>query len=117
MRFEIGFGVGFDKHGNPIDPCHVRECIKLILVEASRRFGGCNILAGQGAWVDDSGTLVVEDSRVLVVDTSANNRLEADNVASARQLAVFVRNVLEQQAVQFTQIVSTATVLREGVMA
>lgn len=110
MRYEIGFGIGFDRHGNAIRSDHAVECIKLILVEACQRFGGCNILPGQGAWIDGKGTLIVEESRVLIVDTDARNtsRLAADHLREAKELASYVRGVLDQEAVHFTQIVSVA---------
>lgn len=109
MRYEIGFGVGFDEAGKPIDPQHVRECIKLIMVEACNRFGGCNITSGQGAWLDSSGTLIVEESRVLVVDSLAGRfATQGEWDTQAKDLAEFVRRVLNQAAVHVTSFVASS---------
>jgi hypothetical protein len=98
MRYSIGFGVGFDRNGKRIDPVQVREATKLILVEATRRFGGCNITTGQGAWMNDKGDLVVEESRELTVDGDKSK--EDDAFA----LAEFVRRVLDQEAVHLARL-------------
>ncbi len=109
MRYEIGFGVGFDQHGKPIDPHHVRECIKLILVDACNRFGGCNITSGQGAWIDEHNTLIVEESRVLVVDSLAGRfATQGEWDSQAKELAEFIRRVLNQAAVHVTSFVATS---------
>lgn len=110
MRFEFGFGVGFDRNGNRLDATHVNEAIKMIVVDACQRFGGCNITSGQGAWINATGDLVVEESRVLVVDSTAGQatRLHGDQVAEAKALAGFIGRVLNQEAVHFTQLVSTS---------
>jgi hypothetical protein len=55
MRVEFGFGVGFDRDNVPINAGVAARAVKQILVEASRMFGGCNLLRGQGAWIDPSG--------------------------------------------------------------
>jgi hypothetical protein len=100
MRFEIGFGVGFTRDGTPIDSLQVVEATKAILVEACRRFGGCNITSGQGAWMDGD-TLVVEESRTLVVDsvTTVGSRAAEAAEDAAFELAQFIGRILNQKAV------------------
>lgn len=117
MQYQIVFGVGFDRNGQRIDACHVQECVKLILVEASRRFGGCTILDGQGAWADSSGNLVVESNKTVIVNAAGGNATRAgqDDTASARELAEFCRRILNQEAVSFTQLVATSALLTERV--
>lgn len=106
MRFEIGFGIGFDRDGKPIEANQVAEAIKIILVEACHQFGGCNILAGQGAWMDGD-TLVVEESRVLVVDTPAGpgSRAGFEAERSAEELGQFIGRILNQKAVHVVSLI------------
>lgn len=106
MRFEIGYGVGFDRDGKALEAHYVAEVQKLILVEACRRFGGCNILAGQGAWLDGD-TLVVEESRVLVVDTPAGpgSRAGFDAEKSAEELGQLIGRLLNQKAVHVVSLI------------
>jgi hypothetical protein len=106
MRFEIGFGVGFTRDGTPIDSLQVAEATKVILVEACRRFGGCNITSGQGAWMDGDN-LVVEESRTLVVDTHSGpgSRQGFEDEKSAYELAQFIGRLLNQKAVHVTEAI------------
>lgn len=108
MRYEIGFGIGFDRHNQRIDPVQQAEAIKLILVEAAGMFGGCNLVQGQGAWIDPAGTLVVEQSVTLVIDTAGRSTEfgEADTVKIGK-LATFIGRLLNQHSVHLTQLVST----------
>jgi hypothetical protein len=108
MRYEIAFGIGFDRFNQRIDPVHREEAIKLILVEAAGIFGGCNLTRGQGAWTDRTGTLVVEESCTLTVDISGRGTEfgEADS-AKVSALADFIRRMLYQDSVHVTQLVAT----------
>jgi hypothetical protein len=110
MRFELGYGVGFDRNGKALDAQHVAEVQKLILVEACRRFGGCNILPGQGAWLDGDN-LVVEESRVLVFDTGAavGSRPGYQAEIDAHELAQFIGHLLNQKAVHVVQTIGLRT--------
>lgn len=98
MRFEIGFGIGFDREGKRIDVTQQIETQKLILAQAAMVFGGCNLIAGQGAWINGKGDLVVEESRVLVIDAHASQE------DAAFKLAEFVRRVLNQEAVHVSRL-------------
>jgi hypothetical protein len=106
MRFEIGFGVGFTRDGTPINPLQVVEATKAILVEACRRFGGCNIVSGQGAWLDGDN-LVVEESRTVVVDFPGGpgTRAGQDAEDSAFELAQFIGRILNQKAVHVSVLI------------
>lgn len=108
MRIEIGFGVGFDAAGKPITPHERDERLKLVLTEAALEFGGCNILSGQGAWINDAGTLVAEESRTLVIETPSGS----EQVHKARRLAEYVRRVFQQEAVIFSISRSTSKMVR-----
>jgi len=108
MRYEIGFGVGFDQDGNALSAYHVNECVKMILVEACRHFGGCNLITGQGAWLNGKGDLVVEESRTLIIDASRTGRLVSDLEADAKGLAEFIRKLLNQESVHFVQLAATS---------
>lgn len=111
MRFEIGFGLGFDKDGKAIDPVQRQEAIKLILTEASLKFGGANIVFGQGAWINAKGALVVEESATLVIQSLPDGRLYEDEQEAAKALASYVRRVLNQEAVILSKQVGTATLV------
>jgi hypothetical protein len=111
MRYEFGFGVGFDQDHGRLNAGFVAKACKSIVVKACELFGGCNLLNGQGAWIDDSGTLVLEESRVLVVDTTATGRgseFGAADEAKVADLAEFIRAALHQQAVHVVKLVATA---------
>lgn len=112
MRVEFGFGVGFDRNNEPLTHEFVRLATKQILVEACTAFGGCNMVAGQGAWTDENGTLVLEESRILVVDIVAPGRIggeyDASDDAKIRKLAEYIRSSLNQAAVHVTKLVATS---------
>jgi hypothetical protein len=109
MRYEIGFGVGFDRDGQALPAGRVQQAIRAILVRASSVFGGCNLLNGQGAWVDGSGTLVLEDSRVLVIDVAGpGSRFTGDTEAKVQELVQFIGTVLSQHSVHVVKLVATA---------
>lgn len=111
MQFTIGFGLGFDKSGKPIDAIQRAESLKIIMAQACVRFGGCNITFGQGAWINGKGDLVVEESATLVVQSLPTGRLYEDEADSAKALARLVRTVLEQEAVILTSSVATSTLV------
>lgn len=98
MRYEIVYGIGFNLRGERIGVVQGTEVTKIILAEAAVRFGGCNLLSGQGAWLNAKGTLVVEESRTVVID--AGKRMDGEII----DFAEFVRRVLEQEAVHVTRI-------------
>jgi hypothetical protein len=111
MRYEFGFGVGFDRDNRPIPAEFARKACKSILVKACELFGGCNLLNGQGAWVDGDGTLVLEESRVLVVDSTAGGRgseFGSVDAAKVAELSEFIRSALNQAAVHVAKLVATA---------
>lgn len=98
MRFEITFGVGFDRNGNPLDSVTVREGIKYVLSEAALAFGGCNLVNGQGAWISPSGTLVVEETHTLIMDGDDVDEDKATRIARS------IRRVFNQEAVHFAVV-------------
>jgi hypothetical protein len=112
MRYEFGFGVGFDRDHVRLNAGFVAKACKSILVRACELFGGCNLLQGQGAWIDDRGTLVLEESRVLVVDTTSTGRGSSEfsvaDDAKVADLAEFIRAALHQEAVHVVKLVATA---------
>jgi hypothetical protein len=111
MRYEFGFGIGFDRDNYRLKPEFVAKACKTILVKACELFGGCNLLVGQGAWINGEGTLVLEESRVLVVDTTTTGRGSEFSVADdakVADLALFIRAALNQEAVHVTRLVATA---------
>lgn len=112
MRVEFGFGIGFDRDNRPLDVMFVRAACKSILVKACQLFGGCNMLPGQGAWIDPDGNLVMEESRVLIVDIVRPGRFGsesgADDNAKIDEMAHFVRRALNQAAVHVSRAVATA---------
>lgn len=111
MKYEIGFGVGFTANGTPIDQTNKTEWLKIAMVEACRRFGGCNITFGQGAWLNPRGDLIMEESAVMVVSSLPTGRMAEDHHREALELAEFVRKIFQQEAVVFTQLVSTTEVM------
>lgn len=110
MRYEIKFGIEFDRDNMPMHRGIVNAMVKEIMREACREFGGCDLLHGQGASLDDSGKLAYEESRTLVVDTGSRNStdLSAEYLRKARLLAEFIRTALNQSAVHLTQVVGVS---------
>lgn len=112
MRVEFTFGIGFDRTNEPITTKFAHNATKQILVEACGVFGGCNLIAGQGAWVDSAGSLILEESRTLVVDIVSANRFGsefgADDNAKIVALAEYIRSSLNQAAVHVTKLVATS---------
>lgn len=106
MRFEIGFGVGFDRNGKAITDWYVGHAVREILAYTARLFGGCNIVAGNGAWMDGD-QLIIEQSRVLVVDVQApcGGAKAHKALEDVRVLADFIGRTLNQKAVHVTQII------------
>lgn len=111
MQLQFGFGVGFDRDNQPINAGFAAKALKQILMEASRMYGGCNLVRGQGAWVDSQGTLILEDSCTLTVNVIQPGRFGSESGvedrAKADQLASFIRAELNQTAVYITQLVSS----------
>lgn len=115
MRIEFGFGVGFDRDNQPLDPEFVRLACKSILVRACQVFGGCNLLKGQGAWIDGTGTLVLEESRVLVVDISGKGTEQGRfGQLKTAEMAEFIRAALNQAAVHVTTLVASSNDAQVG---
>lgn len=112
MRVEFGFGVGFDADNRPLSAKHIQTATRQILIRASQLFGGCNLLEGQGAWVDPAGNLVLEASRILVVDIISGrfggSEFGQDDDAKIRELARYIRVILNQAAVHVTKLVATS---------
>jgi hypothetical protein len=112
MRVEFTFGIGFDRTNEPIPEKFARNATKQILIEASNVFGGCNLIAGQGSWIDVAGNLVLEESRTLVVDLISANRFGsefgADDNVKIATLAEYIRSSLNQAAVHVTKLVATS---------
>lgn len=112
MRVEFGFGIGFDRNNNPLPERQVATALRQILITASKLFGGCNLLPGQGAWVDATGNLVLEESRVLVVDIVAGNRIGGEFGLEEQEkinvLVRYIQTVLDQAAVHVTKLVATS---------
>lgn len=111
MRIEFGFGVGFDRDKQSLPAEFVRKATKQILVKACELFGGCNLLNGQGAWINATGDLILEESRVLVIDTSGRMggaEFGQDEDAKVAAMAEFIRAELRQEAVHVARLVATA---------
>lgn len=118
MRYEFGFGVGFDRDNVRLEAGFVAKALKQIIVEASRMYGGCNVVRGQGAWVNPQGDLVLEDSCTLTVNVIQGGRFGSefgtDETAKAQKLAEFIRAELNQQAVYVTQVVTSNKLITVG---
>lgn len=113
MRYEIAFGFGFDRHGVAIDAQHSRESLKMIMVEACTRFGGCNLVISQGAWLDPAGTLVLEASGTLTI-LVPNDPLFRDRDIRMDEFAEYVRNLLDQHSVIVSRIETSARTVDKG---
>lgn len=111
MRYEIGFGVGFTGTGEVITDKD--ELMKIVLVEACNRFGGCHVTFGQGAWISPAGALVVEEAATLTVMSLPTGRLFTDETELAEGLAEFIRRLFRQEAVLLTKIVATTSLRTE----
>lgn len=96
MRYEIAYGVGFDRHSVPIPLGTVAKFDREIVIHACNRFGGCNLVSGQGGWKDDAGSIVLEESRVLTINTEKGGAVAI--------FAEWVRSQLNQTAVIVTAI-------------
>lgn len=110
MRIEIGFDVGFDETGKLITFRERDKRLEMVLTEAARKFGRCNILSGQSAWINVAGSLVVGETRTLVIETSSD--LEQER--KARWLAEFVGQVFWRESIAFNVARSAYEMARDA---
>lgn len=94
-RWEIGFGIGYDWEGKPLPLDERQKALDTIERWVSREFGGCNLIAGQGSWIDD-GRLIQEESRVLVIFTEDSPQ---DSEHRIEQIAGLIKGEFRQKAV------------------
>jgi hypothetical protein len=97
MRYEIGYGVGETKDHTPIPDSEVIAADAAIMKEACHLFGGCNLTKGAGGWINDRGELVLEPSRVLVINATATNDRHMHYLIS------FIKVKLQQEAIAVTR--------------
>jgi hypothetical protein len=96
IKIEITFGIGENKHRQPIADLTEKE--HTIGELAALLFGGYTQHNSVGGWKNDVGELITEMGCVIyaVVSDSPENRRKA------RQLALTIREVLEQTCVLLT---------------
>ena len=93
------FGVGYTKSGSVVSDLDTK--LRVILEEASRRFGGATLIESLGGWLD-AGKLIREGGRVLIIDGLHDNDGSSCDVDNAKKFAVWVRDLLNQASVVLT---------------
>lgn len=96
VRIEITFGVGENKHREPIKDLELK--LHEISLEAARTFGGYTLIPGSGGWYNGKD-LITENSMTLRLVTE---RRLGEVFEDARSLRNFVRETLDQAAVVLT---------------
>jgi hypothetical protein len=96
IKIEITFGIGENKHRQLI--VNLTEKEQKIGELAVALFGGYTWHNSVGGWANDNGQLITEVGCVLFVIASDS----AENRRKARQLALSIRDTLEQTSVLLT---------------
>lgn len=96
QRITFGIGTGEDKHGNPIWSDRARTITDSVRAYLVRRFGGCFIVDGFGAWKDDSGKVISEPGIHCIVDLDST---EHNANVEARQTAIDLCGIADQTAI------------------
>ncbi len=99
MEIKIGFGIGFNRDGQPIRPKERTEALVNIRNKACELFGGCNMVHGQGSWESPEGRIVDEPSVTLIIWVTGNPVDIGRHCLNARKLASFIRQLLNQHTV------------------
>ena len=121
-EYRIGFGVGYDRNGEPLADADVEQAVKIAGMHAAELFGGYSYWRCQGGWVNDKGEHVHERGVQWSILAQAGND-DPYNVDQARlrhwALCLAVR--LNQQAFIFigpdgsADIIDVASEHSEGV--
>jgi hypothetical protein len=102
MRVVFYAGIGYDKHGNAIPSLLASEKIREALLETCKRFGGCTLTRGRGAWIDDKGNLITEECVTITVERiekCADGSPSFDSWTTVAEHAEFLRDLLSQSSV------------------
>lgn len=96
IKIEISFGTGHDKDNKPIDSLALFRAINQIEKLALSLFGGYTWVETEGGWLDENQIAICEPGKTLSIMTNSNKQHEA------RQLAVFIRDQINQSCVCLT---------------
>lgn len=93
-------GVGYDKANKPIQ--NATKKIALAAKYLAQVFGGVSVIDRvNGGWIDDKGTLIVEDARLFRVVTDASDKV-------LRRVARTLRRRFNQSSVLYDAIQAQA---------
>ncbi len=95
LRIEVGFGMGFDKNHQPLE--NAPALLERVKSKALELFGGFTFYTSQGGWRHADGQLATEDGGTLLIFASDLPGRAAET--DARNLATFVKQALNQEAV------------------
>ena len=95
-RVEIGFGIGMDKHSNPV---HYHPRLQNLIIEkATREFGGVSMWEVSGGWNSPNDGPVFEQGRIIRLDGVADD----EDLQRAKDFALWVKELLQQQSIVFS---------------
>jgi hypothetical protein len=95
--FKIIAGIGEDAQGIPLSGATVRHAIDDTAARISKVCGGVTIIEGQGAWLNQIGTLIKEPSAIF--ETYGQN--DGNTINAMRGIAKELRFALRQYSVCF----------------
>ncbi len=92
-RYEVTFGIGFDKNHKPIEDSETKLVFLTHL--AASRFGGYTLNYGSGGWINPKGRFVQEQSATFVLITDSS---------LVEDFAQYVRDAFNQESVLVTVV-------------
>ena len=97
VKFVWTVGTGFDKDDKTVPAQLSHDVVRRIKHAIARAFGGVSVAHGQGAWIDNDGTMVSESN---VTFTALDTR--SAGLAAANAVAHDLRVALNQTSVLLT---------------
>ena len=95
-RIRVSYGIGKDRDNNPIETDIAVAAESEILTMAARIFGGATISDTRGSWIDESGHLVIEQGRSIVIMVDDLLKTGYDRIAP---LISLIKSSLNQSVV------------------